>query len=130
MGGFGLDGAGTFVATPALTSDRLSAEGTDCTLTFKASLRIRITDTYTVADDGVAVQVWRAAKSEYEQIKTFKTSEILPFDVTKDTATEVLNDYGRNTLTCDLKLYPGDNVEIVAKRNGYIILDDILVVTK
>ena len=130
MGGFGLDGAGTFVATPALTSDKLSAEGTDCTLTFKASLRIRITDTYTVADDGVAVQVWRAAKSEYEQIKTFKTSEILPFDVTKDTATEVLNDYGRNTLTCDLKLYPGDNVEIVAKRNGYIILDDILVVKK
>jgi len=130
MGAYALDGTTTFVATPALTSDKLSAEGTDCTLTFKASLRIRITDTYTAADDGVAVQVWRAAKSEYEQIKTFKTSEILPFDVTKDTATEVLNDYGRNTLTCDLKLYPGDNVEIVAKRNGYIILDDILVVKK
>ena len=130
MGAFCLDGTGTFVATPALSSDKLSAEGTDCTLSFKAGLRIRISDSYTASADGVKVQVWRAASSSYETIKTFKVSEILPFDVNTDTKTEVVHDYGRNTLSCDLKLYPGDNVEIVACRSGYIPLDDILVVTK
>lgn len=130
MGAFALDGKETFVATPALKSELLSAEGTGCTLTFKASLRTRISDTYSADDDAVRVQAWRAQTSSYETVKTFKTSEILPFDVAKDTKEEVLNDYGRNTLECDLTLSPGDNVEIVAARNGQIILDDILVVKK
>ena len=130
MGAYALDGTTTFVATPALTSDKLSAEGTDCVLTFKASYRTRITDDYGPNTDVLGIQVWRAAKSEYEQITTYKTSALVPFDVTKDTATEVLNDYGRNNFRLDIKLYPGDNVEFVAKRGGSIILDDILVVTK
>ena len=132
MGAFALDGTGTFIDTPVLASDKLSADGTECTLTFKASLRIRISDEYDPDADALAVKVWRSGTetSAYEQITTFKTSEILPFDVAKDTATEVLNDYGRNTLSCSLTLRPGDVVEIASMRSGYIILDDILVVKK
>ena len=130
MGAYALDGTTTFVATPALTSDKLSAEGTDCVLTFKASYRTRITDSYGADTDVLSIQVWRASASSYEVITTYKTAALVPFDVTKDTATEVLNDYGRNTFKLDITLHPGDNVEFVAKRSGSIILDDILVVTK
>ena len=130
MGAYLLEGNGSFVGTPALTSDKLVAEGTDCSLSFKAGLRVRMSDSYTATADALAVQVWRAATSTYETIKTFKTSEILPFDLAKDTPTEVLYDYGRNTLKCEMKLYPGDNVELVTKISGYIIVDDILVVKK
>jgi hypothetical protein len=35
-----------------------------------------------------------------------------------------------STTLQDLILHPGDNVEIVSKVNGHVILDDILVVTK
>jgi hypothetical protein len=80
--------------------------------------------------ESIDVQVWREASSSYEVIKTFKLSEILAFDPKTDTAEEVLYDYGRNTLSCDMILHPGDNVEIVSKVNGHVILDDILVVTK
>ena len=130
MGAYALDGTTTFVATPALTSDKLSAEGTACVLTFKASYRTRITDDYGPDSDVLSVQVWRASSGSYEVITTYKTSALVPFDVTKDTATEVLNDYGRNNFQIDITLHPGDNVEFVAKRSGSIILDDILVVTK
>ncbi len=130
MGAYILHGSGTFVATPALTSNKLSQDGTDCTLTFKASYWTRISDNYSPDTDVLNVQVWRNSTSKYEVLHTFKTSEILPFDVSKDTSSEVLNDYGRNTLKLDLKLYQGDNVEIVSARSNYIILDDILVVTK
>lgn len=130
MGAYLLEGNGSFVGTPALTSDKLAAEGTDCSLSFKAGLRVRMSDSYTATADALAVQVWRAATSTYETIKTFKTSEILPFDLAKDTPTEVLYDYGRNTLKCEMKLHPGDNVELVTMISGYIIVDDILVVKK
>lgn len=130
MGAYALDGTTTFVATPALTSDKLSAEGTACVLTFKASYKTRITDDYGPDSDVLSVQVWRASSGSYEVITTYKTSALVPFDVTKDTATEVLNDYGRNNFQIDITLHPGDNVEFVAKRSGSIILDDILVVTK
>ena len=130
MGAYLLEGNGSFVGTPALTSDKLAAEGTDCSLSFKAGLRVRMSDSYTATADAIAVQVWRAATSTYETIKTFKTSEILPFDLAKDTPTEVLYDYGRNTLKCEMKLHPGDNVELVTMISGYIIVDDILVVKK
>lgn len=130
MGAYLLEGNGSFVGTPALTSDKLAAEGTDCSLNFKAGLRVRMSDSYTATADALAVQVWRAATSTYETIKTFKTSEILPFDLAKDTPTEVLYDYGRNTLKCEMKLHPGDNVELVTMISGYIIVDDILVVKK
>jgi hypothetical protein len=130
MGAYALDGASTFVATPALTSDKLSAEGTDCVLTFKASYKTRITDSYGADTDVLSVQVWRASSSSYDVITTYKTAALVPFDVEKDTAKEVLNDYGRNTFKLDITLHPGDNVEFVAKRSGSIILDDILVVTK
>lgn len=130
MGAYALDGTTTFVATPALTSDKLSAEGTACVLTFKASYKTRITDDYGPDSDVLSVQVWRASSKSYEVITTYKTSALVPFDVTKDTATEVLNDYGRNNFQIDITLHPGDNVEFVAKRGGSIILDDILVVTK
>ena len=130
MGAIATEGKTTFVASPVLDSDKLSEDGTECSLSFKASLRIRISDEYVGTDDALAVQVWRAATSSYETVKVFKTSEILPFDVAVDTSKEVLNDYGRNTLNCDLTLHRGDNVEIVAMRGGNIILDDILVVRK
>lgn len=130
MGAYALDGTSTFVATPALTSDKLSAEGTDCVLTFKASYKTRITDSYGADTDVLSVQVWRASSSSYDVITTYKTAALVPFDVEKDTAKEVLNDYGRNTFKLDITLHPGDNVEFVAKRSGSIILDDILVVTK
>lgn len=130
MGAYLLEGNGSFVGTPALTSDKLAVEGTKCSLSFKAGLRVRMSDTYTATADALSVQVWRAATSTYETIKTFKTSEILPFDLAKDTPTEVLYDYGRNTLKCEMTLHPGDNVEIVTMIGGFIIVDDILVVKK
>ena len=130
MGAYILHGSGTFIATPPLTSDKLSADGTECTLTFKASHRMYITSTSDRNLESIDVQVWRAATSKYETIKTFRLSEILAFNPEKDTATEVLYDYGRNTLSCDMILHPGDNVELVSKLSGHVILDEILVVTK
>jgi hypothetical protein len=130
MGALSLQGKTTFVATPPLASDKLSADGTQCTMTFKACHRMYITSTSDRNLESIDVQVWREASSSYEVIKTFKLSEILAFDPKTDTAEEVLYDYGRNTLSCDMILHPGDNVEIVSKVNGHVILDDILVVTK
>jgi long-chain acyl-CoA synthetase len=125
-----VDRGASLVALVYADSDKLAAEGTDCSLSFKAGLRVRMSDSYTATADALAVQVWRAATSTYETIKTFKTSEILPFDLAKDTPTEVLYDYGRNTLKCEMKLYPGDNVELVTMISGFIIVDDILIVKK
>ena len=132
MGAFALDGNTTFIATPPLTTDKLSAEGTECTLTFSAAIRTRYQDNISLTADGLQVQVWRANREtpSYETIHTFKVSEIMPYDVATATAKDVVNDYNRNHLSCDLTLYPGDNVEIVAKRSGYIVLDDILVKRK
>ena len=126
---------GAFVATPALTSDKLSDTGTNCILTFKAGLKIRIDDTYTVSNDALDVKVWRATESKYYTIKTYKVADLLPFDVSTATATEVYNDYVRNNLSCEMTLYPGDCVELVslwgsAPAPCNLIVDEILVVTK
>ena len=135
MGSLGLEGDGAFVATPALTTDKLSSEGTGCTLTFKAGIRIRFDDTYTATNDAIVIKVWRASTSVYETIKTYKVGELLPFDVATATATEVYNDFVRNNLSCDMTLYSGDCVELVSKWGASptpstIVVDDILVVTK
>lgn len=135
MGSLGLEGDGAFVATPALTTDKLSEDGTDCTLTFKAGIRIRIDDTYTSTNDALLINVWRASTSAYETIKTLKVADLLPFDVATATTTEVYNDFVRNNISCDMKLYPGDCVELVSKCStapspSTIVVDEILVVTK
>ena len=135
MGSLGLEGDGAFVATPALTTDKLSEDGTDCTLTFKAGIRIRISDSYTATADALLVNVWRASTSAYETIKTLKVADLLPFDVATATTTEVYNDFVRNNISCDMKLYPGDCVELVSKCStapspSTIVVDEILVVTK
>lgn len=135
MGSLGLEGDGAFVATPALTTDKLSEDGTDCTLTFKAGIRIRINDTYTSTNDALLINVWRASTSAYETIKTLKVADLLPFDVATATTTEVYNDFVRNNISCDMKLYPGDCVELVSKCStapspSTIVVDEILVVTK
>jgi hypothetical protein len=135
MGSLGLEGDGAFVATPALTTDKLSEDGTDCTLTFKAGIRIRINDTYTSTNDALLINVWRASTSAYETIKTLKVADLLPFDVSTATTTEVYNDFVRNNISCDMKLYPGDCVELVSKCGtapspSTIVVDEILVVTK
>ena len=135
MGSLGLEGDGAFVATPALTTDKLSEDGTDCTLTFKAGIRIRINDTYTSTNDALLINVWRASTSAYETIKTLKVADLLPFDVATATTTEVYNDFVRNNISCDMKLYPGDCVELVSKCGtapspSTIVVDEILVVTK
>ena len=135
MGSLGLEGDGAFVATPALTTDKLSEDGTDCTFTFKAGIRIRINDTYTSTNDALLINVWRASTSAYETIKTLKVADLLPFDVATATTTEVYNDFVRNNISCDMKLYPGDCVELVSKCStapspSTIVVDEILVVTK
>ena len=135
MGSLGLEGDGAFVATPALTTDKLSEDGTDCTLTFKAGIRIRIDDKYTSTNDALLINVWRASTSAYETIKTLKVADLLPFDVSTATTTEVYNDFVRNNISCDMKLYPGDCVELVSKCGtapspSTIVVDEILVVTK
>ena len=135
MGSLGLEGDGAFVATPALTTDKLSEDGTDCTLTFKAGIRIRISDSYTATADALLVNVWRASTSAYQTIKTLKVADLLPFDVATATTTEVYNDFVRNNISCDMKLYPGDCVELVSKCGtapspSTIVVDEILVVTK
>lgn len=135
MGSLGLEGDGAFVATPALTTDKLSEDGTDCTLTFKGGIRIRISDTYTATDDALQINVWRASTSAYETIKTLKVADLLPFDVSTATTTEVYNDFVRNNISCDMKLYPGDCVELVSKCGtapspSTLVVDEILVVTK
>ena len=135
MGSLGLEGDGAFVATPPLTTDKLSEDGTDCTLTFKAGIRIRINDTYTSTNDALLINVWRASTSAYETIKTLKVADLLPFDVATATTTEVYNDFVRNNISCDMKLYPGDCVELVSKCStapspSTLVVDEILVVTK
>ncbi len=135
MGSLGLEGDGAFVATPALTTDKLSEDGTDCTLTFKGGIRIRIDDTYTATDDALQINVWRDLTSDYETIKTLKVADLLPFDVSTATKTEVYNDFVRNNISCDMKLYPGDCVELVSKCGtapspSTLVVDEILVVTK
>ena len=135
MGSLGLEGDGAFVATPALTTNKLSEDGTDCTLTFKAGIRIRISDSYTATADALLVNVWRASTSAYQTIKTLKVADLLPFDVATATTTEVYNDFVRNNISCDMKLYPGDCVELVSKCGtapspSTIVVDEILVVTK
>lgn len=135
MGSLGLEGDGAFVATPPLSTDKLSEDGTDCTLTFKAGIRIRIDDTYTSTNDALLINVWRASTSAYETIKTLKVADLLPFDVATATTTEVYNDFVRNNISCDMKLYPGDCVELVSKCStapspSTIVVDEILVVTK
>lgn len=135
MGSLGLEGDGAFVATPALTTNKLSEDGTDCTLTFKAGIRIRISDSYTDTADALLVNVWRASTAAYQTIKTLKVADLLPFDVATATTTEVYNDFVRNNISCDMKLYPGDCVELVSKCGtapspSTIVVDEILVVTK
>ena len=130
MGAIALDGVGTFVATPPLSADKLSAEGTDCNLSFTAAFRVRIADNPDVTADGLQIQVWRAAEKKYEVIKTYKVGDLLPYDPATATTTDVVNDYDRNEISCDLNLHPGDNVELVSQFAKYLIIDDILIVTK
>ena len=130
MGAIALDGKGTFVATPPLSDDKLSVEGTNCNVSFTAAFRIRIGDNPDVTVDGLQIQAWRASDQKYEIIKTYKLGDLLPYDPATSTTTDVVNDYDRNKISCDLILHPGDNVELVSQKSGYLIIDDILVVTK
>jgi hypothetical protein len=111
-----------YLATPALTSPLLAAEGTPCTLSFKASALSSDTR-------GIYVEKYDAATKTFSVVKEITLKHQL---VEGDSATA--SDYtfiGEwTTYTIDVTLAPGDNISIASKGKNRFTLDDILIVKK
>lgn len=109
-----------YLATPALTSSKLTAAGTACSLSFKGCLLM--TDGNTID-----IEVYRAATKTFETVKTITLESGLNSGWT---TTDYVAEYNWTTYSTDLTLYPGDNVAIVTKAKNRLAVDDILIVTK
>ena len=109
---------GHYLCTPAIESSLLSAAGTPCTLTFKASTVLTDTGDVTIKQytGGVAEEIGKITLprscSEYTDSKNY------------------VYDGKWVTYTVDVVLKPGDCIAFFTGKNLRFVLDDIHIVTK
>ena len=116
---------GTYVGTPQLYNN-LSAEGTECTLTFKGFANFASYNTNTAKP--LKLKIYRAATKAVEDV----TCPGIPYKYTNasPSSTDFCFDVSWKTVSKDITLYPGDAVIIVNNGSSRFMIDDITIVAK
>ena len=116
---------GTYVGTPQLYNN-LSAEGTECTLTFKGFANFASYNTNTAKP--LILKIYRAATKTVEDV----TCPGIPYKYTNasPSSTDFCFDISWKTVSKDITLYPGDAVIIVNNGASRFMIDDITIVAK
>ena len=111
---------GYYIATPALDSPLLSAEGTLCTFSFKGC---------PLMTDGrvVDIEVYRAATKTFEKVTSITMDSTLADGWT---SSDYLCNYKWTTYSIDITLHPGDNVAVISTNKSRFAIDDIMIVKK
>ena len=111
---------GFYIATPALDSPLLSAEGTLCTFSFKGC---------PLMTDGrvVDIEVYRAATKTFEKVTSITMDSTLADGWT---SSDYLCNYKWTTYSIDITLHPGDNVAVISTNKSRFAIDDIMIVKK
>ena len=117
--------AGTYVGTPQLYNN-LSAEGTECTLTFKGFANFASYNTNTAKP--LKLIIYRASTKTVEEV----TCPGIPYKFTNasPSTTDFCYDVSWKTVSTDITLYPGDAVIIVNNGASRFMIDDITIVAK
>ena len=116
---------GTYVGTPQLYNN-LSAEGTECTLTFKGFANFASYNTN--KEKPLKLLIYRAETGTVEG----ESCPGIPYKYTmaSPTTTDFRFDVSWKTVTKDIVLFPGDAVIIVNNGSSRFMIDDIMIITK
>ena len=116
---------GTYVGTPQLYNN-LSAEGTECTLTFKGFANFASYKTN--KEKPLKLLIYRAETGTVEG----ETCPSIPYKYTMASPGEedFRFDVSWKTVTKDIVLFPGDAVIIVNNGSSRFMIDDIMIITK
>jgi len=104
---------GFYIATPALDSPLLSAEGTLCTFSFKGC---------PLMTDGrvVDIEVYRAATKTFEKVTSITMDSTLADGWT---SSDYLCNYKWTTYSIDITLHPGDNVAVISTNKSRFAIE-------
>lgn len=111
---------GYFLGTPALNSDLLGSD-TPCTFKFKAC---KLNTGPVSAGKEITIVVYRKATGTFETVDTITLTETAK-EGAAATDKDYTNDYKWETISVDLNLSNGDNVNIVSGNKTRVMVDDI-----